>query len=140
VGGRRGRGSRRTCASARTLVYGGRGEGGADRGVPRRSERESGRAGATTRCLAKRAHEAEREEGVRAKATGADGLATRGRERERVSARGREPPLTGGPGARPSWAGWVALAFSFSLDFLIAFPFLFSRIFNPNSNQVSNSN
>jgi hypothetical protein len=54
-----------------------------------------------------------------------------------VSARRREPPLTGGAhlsggaGARvrglagPSWAGWAALAFSFSLDFLIAFPFLF---------------
>jgi hypothetical protein len=37
-------------------------------------------------------------------------------------------------------ADWAALAFSFSLDFLIAFPFLLSRVFNPNSNQVSNSN
>jgi hypothetical protein len=32
------------------------------------------------------------------------------------------------------------LPFSFSLDFPIAFPFLFSRVFNPNSIQVSNSN
>jgi hypothetical protein len=30
--------------------------------------------------------------------------------------------------------------FSFFLNFLIAFPFLFSRVFNPNSIQVSNSN
>jgi hypothetical protein len=29
-----------TCASARLLVHGGRGEGGADRGGPRRRERE----------------------------------------------------------------------------------------------------
>jgi hypothetical protein len=29
-----------TCASASTLVHGGRGEGGTDRGGPRRSERE----------------------------------------------------------------------------------------------------
>jgi hypothetical protein len=35
--------------------------------------------------------------------------------------------------ARPSWAGWTALPFSFSLEFPIAFPFLFSRVFNPNS-------
>jgi hypothetical protein len=63
VGGRRGRGFWRTCVRARALIHGGRGEGGADRGVPRRNERESGHAGATTRCLAKRAREAEREEG-----------------------------------------------------------------------------
>jgi hypothetical protein len=53
VGGRRGRGSRLTCASAHALVHVGRGEGRADRGVPRRSERErereSGRVGVTTR-------------------------------------------------------------------------------------------
>jgi hypothetical protein len=61
VGGQRGRVTWRTCAGARVLVHGGRGEGGADRGVPRCSERESGRAGVTTRCLAKRAHKAERE-------------------------------------------------------------------------------
>jgi hypothetical protein len=41
------------CASARALVHGGRGEGGADRGLPRRSKRESGRAGVMVRCLAK---------------------------------------------------------------------------------------
>jgi hypothetical protein len=36
-------------ASARVLVQGGRGEGGADRAVPQRSEREGGRAGVTAR-------------------------------------------------------------------------------------------
>jgi hypothetical protein len=40
VGGRRGRGSRRACASVRVLVHGVCWEGGADRAVPRRSERE----------------------------------------------------------------------------------------------------
>jgi hypothetical protein len=49
VGGRRGRGSRHACASARVMVHDGRGEGGADRAVPRRSERESGSAGVTVR-------------------------------------------------------------------------------------------
>jgi hypothetical protein len=32
------------------------------------------------------------------------------------------------------------LSFSFSREFLIAFLFIFSRVFNLNSNQVSNSN
>jgi hypothetical protein len=47
-------------------------------------------------CLAKQAHEAERERNAQARATGADNLAPLGRERERVSARRRERPLTGG--------------------------------------------
>jgi hypothetical protein len=34
-----------TCASARALVHGGRGEGGADTGGPRRREREGEHAG-----------------------------------------------------------------------------------------------
>jgi hypothetical protein len=84
------------CASARALVHGGCGEGGANRGVPRRSKRESGRAGVMVWCLAKQAHEAERERNAQARATGADNLAPLGRERERVSARRRERPLTGG--------------------------------------------
>jgi hypothetical protein len=80
---------------------------------------------------------------------GADSLAPLGSEREREGARERKLPLTcgshlsGGAGARPGWAElgrWAALPFSFSLDFPIAFPFLFSRVFNPNSIQVSNSN
>jgi hypothetical protein len=51
VGGRRGRGSGRACVSACVLVHGGRGEGGADRAVPRHSEREreSRRVGVTVR-------------------------------------------------------------------------------------------
>jgi hypothetical protein len=51
--------------------------------------------------------------------------------------------LSGGAGARPGWVELGQLgcfAFSFFLNFLVAFPFLFSRVFNSNSNQVSNSN
>jgi hypothetical protein len=44
VGERHGRGSQRACVSARVLVHGGREEGGADRAVPRRIERERERA------------------------------------------------------------------------------------------------
>jgi hypothetical protein len=39
--------------------------------------------------------------------------------------------MSSGEGARarglagPSWAGWAVLAFSFFLEFLFAFPFLF---------------
>jgi hypothetical protein len=54
--------------------------------------------------------------------------------------------LSGDTGARarglagPSWADWAEKAFSFSREFLIAFLFIFSRVFYSNSNQVSNSN
>jgi hypothetical protein len=63
-----------------------------------------------------------------------------------VNARGQKPSLTGGAhlsvgaGARarglagPSWADWAALSFSFFLNFLIAFPFLFSRVFQSKFN------
>jgi hypothetical protein len=52
-------------------------------------------------------------------------------ERERAgkeTAADRWNPLVrrrGRMGVRPGWAGWPALAFSISLEFLIAFPFLF---------------
>jgi hypothetical protein len=35
---------------------------------------------------------------------------------------------------------WAEIGFPFYRDFLIAFLFIFSRIFNSSSNQVSNSN
>jgi hypothetical protein len=35
---------------------------------------------------------------------------------------------------------WAKMAFSFFLEFLLPFLFIFSRVFNSNSNQVSNSN
>jgi hypothetical protein len=42
-------------------------------------------------------------------------------------------------GAGPTWAKWAEMAFSISREFLIAFLFIFFRVFNSNSNQVSNS-
>jgi hypothetical protein len=38
------------------------------------------------------------------------------------------------------WADWAELGFPFSREFLIAFLFIFSSVFNSNSNQVSNPN
>jgi hypothetical protein len=76
------------------------------------------------------------------KKTGADRSAPLDSEREREGAREGELPLIGGVRmlggaserarrlAGPSWAGWAAFPFSFSLDFLIPFLFLFYRVFN----------
>jgi hypothetical protein len=47
---------------------------------------------------------------------------------------------TGGARAGLSGPIWAEMAFSISREFLIAFLFIFSRVFNSNSNQVSNSN
>jgi hypothetical protein len=72
------------------------------------------------------------------------------RERGGVSALGLAPTggagLSGTEGARArACAGlsglvWAELVFSFFLEFLLPFLFIFSRVFNSNSNQVSNSN
>jgi hypothetical protein len=45
-------------------------------------------------------------------------------------------------GARdgPNGPTWAKIAFLFSIEFLIAFLFIFSRVFNSNSTPVSNSN
>jgi hypothetical protein len=76
------------------------------------------------------------------KATGADRSAPLGSEREREGAREGELPLTGGicllDGAGawacglagPTGLAWAAFSISFSLNFLIPFLFLFSRVFN----------
>jgi hypothetical protein len=66
-----------------------------------------------------------------------------GERRARVGADRRDPPIRHRGRTRGGWAKWVALgriSFSFFLEFLIAFLFIFSRVFNSNSNQVSNSN
>jgi hypothetical protein len=64
--------------------------------------------------------------------------------RGRLAPKG-EVRLSGAAGAQARVAGpsglvWAELTFSLFLNFLIGFPFLFSRVFNSNSNQVSNSN
>jgi hypothetical protein len=82
----------------------------------------------------------------------ADRWGRRDRERERAGAQGcadrRDPPVRqrrrAGAGARArtrlSGLPWAEFGFPFSREFLIAFLFIFSRGFNSNSNQVSNSN
>jgi hypothetical protein len=57
----------------------------------------------------------------------------------------REPPVSAGgcsgAGARggggAAWANWTQLGFSIFREFVIPFLFIFSRVFNSNSNQVS---
>jgi hypothetical protein len=39
-----------------------------------------------------------------------------------------------GARAGPAWANWAELAFSIFREFLIPFLFIFSRVFNSNSN------
>jgi hypothetical protein len=66
-----------------------------------------------------------------------------GGERERESGRAgadmRSPPVTG---CRRVGLGWLGLKwlFLFPRIFQLLFYFIFSRVFNSNSNQVSNSN
>jgi hypothetical protein len=66
-------------------------------------------------------------------------------ERERRGARvgtdRRDPPVrdrgracTGARGTRPDGPTWAEMAFPFSTEFLIAFLFIFFRVFNSNSN------
>jgi hypothetical protein len=123
------------------------GEGGADRVVPRRSKGE--------RVRGETAHRADemgprgRDKKGDARATGADTPTPlgRGRDRGRESVRGKKPPLTGGAHlsggadarvAPLGWTGpiWAEMGFPFFEGISIAF----SRVFNSNSNQVSNSN
>jgi hypothetical protein len=67
-------------------------------------------------------------------------------ERTREGADRRRPPVRegwcAGARARARMAGltWAKMAFSFFRDFLNTFLFIFSRVFNSNSNQYSNSN
>jgi hypothetical protein len=74
------------------------------------------------------------------------GRQDREREREEVSTLRFAPTggarLSGTRGARAGLIGltWAEMAFSFFLEFLWHFLFIFSRVFNSNSIQVSNSN
>jgi hypothetical protein len=51
----------------------------------------------------------------------------------------RGAPVSAG-GRSGTRVGWATLVFSISKEFLMPFIFIFSRVFNSNSNQVSNSN
>jgi hypothetical protein len=138
-----------TCASAHALVHGERGEGRADKGGPRRRKREGGHTGQRLGDWRTGPARQRGKRGTQAKGTGADNLAPLGSEREREGCGADWRRQAGsacqerkarGRAARPCGLVWAKLAFSFFLNFLIAFPFLFSRVFNSNSNQVSNSN
>jgi hypothetical protein len=94
------------------------------------------------RRLAIRVRKTEREGERAGEVTGANRLVPLGSEREREGTRERLAP-TGGvrllraAGAHETGPGglvWAEMAFSFSLDFLILFLFIFSRVFNSNSN------
>jgi hypothetical protein len=116
--------------------------------------RESGRTWKRLIALTIQAREAEIERGARA--TGADTLAPTGqregeRERERGGGGGvKKLPLSGGAHLsggrareRSRWAGLGRFGlkwFFFFQGILLSFLFIFSRVFNSNSNQVSNSN
>jgi hypothetical protein len=69
-----------------------------------------------------------------------------GRECARVGADRKDPPVRlrgrAGVGERAGLNGpaWALMAFSIFLEFLLPFLFIFSRVFNSNSIQVSNSN
>jgi hypothetical protein len=67
----------------------------------------------------------------------------RGREDALVCADRWDPPVRHRDArARAGLNGlpWAKLAFPIFLEFLLPFLFIFSRVFNSNSNQVSNSN
>jgi hypothetical protein len=93
---------------------------------------------------------AEKESGRACERNGADKTGPLGSGRETGDrARGRDWSTGGvclsaraGARARPTWANWATLAFFFSIsrEFLMSFLFIFSRVFNSNSNQVSNLN
>jgi hypothetical protein len=120
--------------SAHASVHGERGGGGTDRAGPRRREKK-GAHGATAWRLAIRAREIERERERAGEESWRRQVGPSGqRAREGGRARGRTAADRLGPPVR--WRGRAALMglvcrlgcflfLSFSLDFLIPFPFLF---------------
>jgi hypothetical protein len=88
----------------------------------------------------------EREAGTRARGTAPRSLAhwvAGGREGDNARARqtdSQRGQVRGRAQAGPTWAKWAKLGFSNFMEFLMPYLFIFSRVFNSNSNQVSNSN
>jgi hypothetical protein len=120
VGGRHGRGSRRACASARVLVHDGRGEGGADKRVPLRSERERAREETVRRAdeAGPRGREGESERACERNGADRTGPPCSGRERgerergrNRLTGRGRLSARAGAGVGRLGLTGssWVFL-------------------------------
>jgi hypothetical protein len=93
----------------------------------------------------------QRESGRACERNGADKTSPLGSGRERWERARWQDRTTGGvrlsaragartlAWARPTWANWATLALSISREFLMPFLFIISRVFNSNSNQVSNS-
>jgi hypothetical protein len=132
AGFKRGAGARSWPENARTRARPRRG----DRGREVRDALTGGSVGQRER------------ERARARATAPTGRSHgAAREREREGARActdrRDPPIRHrDTSARAGLDGlpWAELAFPIFLEFLLPFLFIFSRVFNSNSNQVSNSN
>jgi hypothetical protein len=114
-------------------------------GLAHNAERK-GERGATTRGMANRARETERERERTGEETGADRLGRLGSERARESGRSglrRQVGLAcqaerargrGRTRARLNGLPWDELAFPIFVEFLMPFLFIFSRVFNSNSN------
>jgi hypothetical protein len=99
---------------------------------PRASERER------ARVRGKRSRQdwpTRQQEGERGESERAEQADRWGRLSARASARARAHARVG-----PAWANWAELGFSIFREFLMLFLFIFSRVFNSNSNQVSISN
>jgi hypothetical protein len=74
-------------------------------------------------------------------ARGREGVSAQvGADRRGPHVRHRGHAGAGALGIGSAWAKWAEMAFSISREFLMPFLFIFSRVFNSNSNQVSNSN
>jgi hypothetical protein len=139
VGVRRGREIRRR-ARVRTLRSTASAEGAELRGRVHDAERERKRSAQGNGSATGDPGPRDRERGSAwVKKTGADRLAPAGRERDRERARERGTAVDRRGllvrwRGRAAWLGrvgqvWAAFFFSFSLDFLIPFPFLFCRVF-----------
>jgi hypothetical protein len=144
---RRGRGSRRRArVRARWSTAGaGRAELTGEAHGAERERRDARGNGSAPGRVGPRGREGRGASGRRNRRRQLGPTGQRAREREESAGQStadRGVLLSGAVGAR-GWAWWAGLGqngFFFFLNFLIAFPLLFSKVFNPNSIHVSNSN